>query len=130
MKKIEVVAAIIIQDGKIFCTQRANKGLIALKWEFPGGKIEPGESREEALLREIREELNSDIQIDDYFMTIEHPYESFHLTMHTYLCTLIGGDLELKEHIASCFLKPSEIGALDWAEADYPIVEKLKTLAF
>jgi 8-oxo-dGTP diphosphatase len=128
MKRIEVVAAIIIKDQKIFCTQRANQGLIALKWEFPGGKIEAGESREDALRREIREELNSEIEIERYFMTIEYPYESFHLTMHTYICSLVSGTLELKEHIASCFLEPAEIDQLDWAEADFPIVEKLKEL--
>lgn len=128
MKKIEVVAAIIINNDKIFCAQRPNKGPIGLKWEFPGGKIEKYETHSEALVREIKEELHADIQVNDYVMTVEYPYETFHLTMHAYLCTLLNDDIQLKEHIANCWLTVDELCRLDWAAADIPIVEKLKSL--
>ena len=82
MKTIEVVAAIIIDDGKVFCTQRSNKGEVALKWEFPGGKIEPGEAHEEALIREIKEELSCDIEIDEFFLTVKYQYDSFYLVIY------------------------------------------------
>ena len=90
MKHIEVVAAIIIKDNKIFCTQRSNIDEVALKWEFPGGKMEDGESREDALEREIKEELDCDININEYFMTVKHKYKTFDLAMHCYKCSLIS----------------------------------------
>ncbi|XMB86583.1 (deoxy)nucleoside triphosphate pyrophosphohydrolase [Mycoplasmatota bacterium WC44] len=126
MKKIEVVAAIVLADNKVFCAKRANKGEIALKWEFPGGKIESGETNEDALIREIKEELNSEIEIKEYFMTIEHQYSTFHLTMHSYLCELLSGNLELSEHVDSCWSSKDDLDHLDWADADIPIVTKLK----
>ncbi len=125
MKKIEVVAAIIIKDDKIFCAQRANKGPLGLKWEFPGGKIEVNESKKEALKREIKEELATDIEVNEYFMTVKHQYETFYLTMHAYLCTVINGQLTLKEHVSSCWLEKDKLLSLDWAEADIPIVNNL-----
>lgn len=125
MKTIEVVAAIFIKNNKVFCAQRANKGPLALKWEFPGGKVEENENKEEALIREIKEELLTDIEIERYFMTVNHQYETFFITMHAYICNIISGDLSLKEHVDSCWLEKDDLLSLDWAEADIPIVKKL-----
>lgn len=125
MKKYEVVAAIFVEKGKVFCAQRANKGPLALKWEFPGGKVEANESRENALIREIKEELLTDIKVNQYLMTVEHQYETFFITMHAYLCSIINGELTLKEHVNSCWLSKDDLLSLDWAEADKPIVNKL-----
>lgn len=126
MKHIEVVAAILTKEDKIFCAQRANKGPLALKWEFPGGKVEEGENFSDALIREISEELDTVIEVKDYLMTVKHQYDTFHLTMHTYFCKVIEGELTLKEHDDSCWLAVEQLDGLDWAAADIPIVEKLK----
>ena len=125
MKKVEVVAAVIQKDNKIFCAQRNLSKSMGGKWEFPGGKIEIGETKEEALVREIKEELDSDIVVDKYLMTVEHDYSTFHITMHAYLCTLVKGELTLKEHNDSIWLTKEELLSLDWAEADMPIVNKV-----
>lgn len=95
------------------------------KWELPGGKVESGETNEEALVREIKEELESDIVVDKYLMTVEHDYLTFHITMHTYLCTLVKGELILKEHNDSIWLTKEALNKLDWADADRPIVKEL-----
>ena len=97
MNNIEVVAAVIIQDGKVLCVQRPqnDKAYISLKWEFPGGKVELGENREDALLREIQEELAAEIHELQYLITVEHSYPDFHLTMHAYTCALKHGDITL-----------------------------------
>ena len=126
LKRVEVVAAIIQKDNKIFCAQRNLSKSMGGKWEVPGGKIEIGETREEALVREIREELDSDIVVDKYIMTVEHDYPTFHITMHAYLCTLVKGELILKEHNASVWSTKEELLRLDWADADKPIVDKIK----
>lgn len=97
MKQIEVVAAVICHEGKYFATQRGY-GEFKDFWEFPGGKMEPGETQEEALKREIREELDTEISVDDFLTTVEYPYPAFHLTMHCFFCSVRSGHLELKEH--------------------------------
>ena len=128
MKIVEVVAAVIRKDGKIFCAQRNLSKSMGGKWEFPGGKIEMGETREEALVREIREEFDSDIEVNEYLMTVEHDYQTFHITMYAYLCTLLNVELYLKEHNDSVWLPIEELPKLDWADADKPIVTKIMDL--
>lgn len=125
MKKIEVVAAIILENNKIYCARRADIGEVGLKWEFPGGKVEKGEVAESALVREIKEELNATVEVDKYFMTVEHQYNTFFITLHSYLCTIKEGTLRRNEHVEDKWLKIDELNCLDWAEADKPIVEKL-----
>lgn len=125
MKRIEVVAAIIKEGDRIFATQRGY-GEFKDMWEFPGGKMEAGESREEALLREIREELDTDIRVDSYLCTVEYDYPSFHLTMHCYLCSVVSGDLVLKEHESARWLDRQHLYSVDWLPADYQILPCLK----
>ena len=127
MKTIEVVAAIIFREGKVLCVQRPNntREYISLKWEFPGGKVEVGESREEALVREIREELSVDIEVSEFLMTVEHTYPDFHLTMHVFKCVLDNGEITLNEHVAHKWLSIDELDQLDWAAADIPVVKSL-----
>jgi 8-oxo-dGTP diphosphatase len=127
MKQIEVVAAIIVADGKILVTQRGY-GEYKDKWEFPGGKIEPGETPEEALRREIREELSADISVNQFVCTVEHDYPTFHLTMHNYLCQVVSGHLQLLEHEAARWLDIAHINTVDWLPADRKILPQLKTL--
>ena len=130
MKPIEVVAAIITQDGKVLCVQRGEhaKDYISFKWEFPGGKVEFGENREEALVREIKEELAAEIHELQFLMTVEHSYPDFHLTMHAYSCTLKTGEISLREHVDMKWLATEELNQLDWADADLPVVESLMDL--
>ena len=127
MKTIKVVAAIIFLGGKVLCVQRAEheREYVSLKWEFPGGKVELGESREEALVREIREELSVDIKVSEFLMTVEHTYPDFHLTMHVFKCVLEQGEISLNEHFALKWLSIDELHQLDWAAADIPVVEFL-----
>ena len=127
MKHIEVVAAVILQDGKVLCVQRPqnDKEYISLKWEFPGGKVEVGENKEDALLREIQEELAAEIHDLQYLMTVEHSYPDFHLTMHAYTCALKNGEITLREHVDMTWLSTEELNELDWAEADLPVVKQL-----
>tara|TARA_B100000676_G_scaffold309845_1_gene374614 strand:+ start:1285 stop:1677 length:393 start_codon:yes stop_codon:yes gene_type:complete len=128
VKKIEVVAAIIYHKNKILCVQRnLNKySYISKKYEFPGGKIESNETHVEALIREIFEELNMDIAVNDLFLSVDHKYPDFRLLMHTYKCTTKSQELVLNEHIDYKWLSEYEIENLDWAAADIPIVKKLK----
>lgn len=124
MKTIEVVAAIIIRDGQVFATQRGYgewKGW----WEFPGGKIEPGEGPGEALVREIREELNAEILVGELVDVVEWDYPSFHLTMHCFLCTLISGTLCLNEHDAAAWLTADTLMSLKWLPADVVLLDKI-----
>lgn len=124
MKQIEVVAAIICREGKYFATQRGY-GEFKDYWEFPGGKIEAGESREEALKREIREELDTEISVDTFLTTVECDYPAFHLTMHCFLCSVRSGHLVLKEHENATWLNREELGSVDWLPADVEVVKKL-----
>lgn len=127
MKKIEVVAAVINHNEKILCVQRGDNkyNYIAFKYEFPGGKIEEGETNEEAIKREILEELNLNITIDSNFITVNHEYPDFTLIMHSYICSCSVPELQLSEHIDYKWLDKTELKPLDWAAADIPIVDKL-----
>ena len=125
-KHIVVVAAIIVRDGRIFATQRGY-GDWKDWWEFPGGKVEPGESPEDALKREIREELATEIEVDELLATVEYDYPKFHLTMHCYLCTIISGDLKLLEHEDARWLALDELDCVKWLPADKDVIEKLST---
>lgn len=127
MKHIEVVAAIIVHDDKILCTQRSvNKyEYISKKYEFPGGKVESGESLVDAIRREVREELIMDVSVGDKFLTVNHKYPDFELTMHSFICKSVDRSFTLTEHIDFKWLGVDELGDLDWAAADLPIVDKL-----
>ena len=127
MKKIEVVAAIIQREGAYFATQRGY-GEFEGMWEFPGGKIEPGESREVALKREIQEELGVDIAIENLLCTTEYDYPSFHLTMHCYLCSVASGEIELREHKSALWLTANRLDDVAWLPADKEVIDKLKSL--
>ena len=122
-----VVAAAIFRENRVLCVQRSKhtKEYQSLKWEFPGGKVEVGESREEALVREIREELSVDIEVSEFLMTVEHTYPDFHLTMHVFKCVLDNGEITLNEHVAHKWLSIDELDQLDWAAADIPVVKSL-----
>ena len=126
MKHIEVVAAIIRKEDKIFATQRGY-GEWKDWWEFPGGKMEVGETQEEALVREIREELSAEIMVDEFFCTVEYDYPQFHLTMHCYLCSLMTDSLHLNEHEAARWLSKDELDSVKWLPADVKVVELLKS---
>ena len=125
MKTIEVVAAIIEREGKIFATQRGY-GEWKDWWEFPGGKIDEGESPEDALKREIREELATEIEVGELFTTVEYDYPKFHLTMHCYMCTVVSGKLELLEHKDAKWLSRNELDTVKWLPADLSLIEMLK----
>lgn len=125
MKTIEVVAAIIHHDGAYFATQRGY-GEFEGMWEFPGGKIEPGESREDALKREIQEELGVDITIGELLCTTEYDYPTFHLTMHCYLCSVASGEIELREHKSAQWLTAETLDSVEWLPADEKIIAKLR----
>lgn len=124
MKTIEVVAALIVHEGRIFATQRGYgewKGY----WEFPGGKIEPGETPEEALVREIREELATEICVERYVTTIEWDYPAFHLSMRCYLCSIVSGNLTLLEHEAATWLDRQNLRSVQWLPADKTILDEI-----
>ena len=125
MKQIEVVAAIIHDsEGRIFATQRGY-GEYKDWWEFPGGKMEAGETPEEALKREIWEELETRIVVERLVDTVEWDYPQFHLTMHCYLCHMESGHLELKEHEAAKWLNKDELESVNWLPADWEVVKHL-----
>ncbi|NJC26703.1 (deoxy)nucleoside triphosphate pyrophosphohydrolase [Neolewinella antarctica] len=132
MKTINVVAAVIQHAGQILCVQRGvgEHAYVSEKWEFPGGKVEAGESNEEALAREIREELHLDIVVAEFLMTIDHTYPNFRILLHTYLCTAPHRRITLTEHLSFCWLPTIELDTLDWAAADLPIVARLVSPAF
>ena len=127
MKHIEVVAAIIQHQNQTLCVQRneSKYDYISKKFEFPGGKVEAGESKEDAIIREIKEELDMDVSIVQHFLTVEHHYPDFSITMHSFLCSSPNRDLTLTEHISYQWLSWEELESLDWAAADVPIVKQL-----
>lgn len=127
MKTINVAAAIIQDKNKIFATQRGY-GEFKGGWEFPGGKIEIGETPKEALVREIQEELDVLVEVGELVEIVEYDYPSFHLTMHCFLCTMKSGNLVLKEHEAAKWLTKENLNSVDWLPADKGLVEKLKTI--
>lgn len=125
MKTIKVVAAIIQKDGKTFATQRGY-GEFQGGWEFPGGKIEEGETPEQALVREIKEELDTEIEVGELLERVEYDYPSFHLSMDCFLCSIKSGELVLKEHEDAKWLEKEQLDSVEWLPADEGVVEKLK----
>ena len=125
MKTIKVVAAIIKKNDLIFATQRGY-GDYKDGWEFPGGKVEEGETPEEALVREIKEELDADIRVGRLLDTVEYDYPDFHLSMKCFMCELISEEVILKEHEAARWLTRSELDTVDWLPADLSLIEKIK----
>ncbi len=125
MKSIEVVAGIITDSGKIFATQRGY-GDYKDFWEFPGGKMEPGETPQQALARELREELSVEVDVGEFVCTVEYDYPGFHLTMHCFYCSVTGGTLTLLEHEAAKWLDMEQIHSVDWLPADVVVVNALE----
>lgn len=125
MKTVRVAAAIIIQDDKVFATQRGY-GAFKDGWEFPGGKIEDGETPREALVREIKEELDTEIEVADFLETVEYDYPDFHLSMDCFFCTIRSGELVLKEHEAARWLTAETLDSVEWLPADLGLVADIK----
>ena len=125
MKTIEVVAAIIVRDGKIFATQRGY-GSWKGWWEFPGGKMEVGEAPQEALVREIREELDAEISVERLLETVEWDYPEFHLTMHCFMCTLESESVHLNEHEAAAWLTRETLRSVQWLPADQGLIARIE----
>ena len=125
MKTIRVVAAIIIEKEKVFATQRGY-GEFKDGWEFPGGKIELGETPETAIVREIKEELDTEIQVVKLLDTVEYDYPQFHLSMDCFICKIKSGDLVLKEHEAAKWLTKENLDSVDWLPADLSLIEKIR----
>ena len=127
MKTVKVVAAIIIENGKVFATQRGY-GEFKDGWEFPGGKIESGETSKQALVREIKEELATEIEVGELLDTVEYDYPTFHLSMDCFVCKIKSGDLELREHEAAKWLTKDSLYTVDWLPADLGLIEKIHNL--
>ncbi len=127
MKTINVVAAVIMKEGRVFATQRGY-GEFKDGWEFPGGKVEAGESPEEALRREIREELEVEVNVGDLIDTIEYDYPTFHLSMKCYACTIAGGSPHLLEHEAARWLSADQLDSVAWLPADITLIPKIAGL--
>jgi 8-oxo-dGTP diphosphatase len=125
-KRINVVGAVIVNDGKILCAQRGVAGNLPHMWEFPGGKIEPGETPEQALGREIIEELECHIVVGEHVDTTTHEYDFGIVTLTTFFCKLLDGAPRLTEHAALEWLIPADLSRLDWAPADIPAIEKIQ----
>jgi len=125
MKTIRVVAAIIIEKGKVFATQRGY-GEFKDGWEFPGGKIEEGETPEQAIVREIEEELDTEIEVVELLDKVEYDYPKFHLSMDCFVCRIKSGDLVLKEHEAAKWLAKEELYSVDWLPADLGVVREIE----
>lgn len=127
MRQIEVVAAILQRDGAYFATQRGY-GEFEGMWEFPGGKIEFGETHDVALKREIQEELGIDIIIEKLLCTTEYDYPLFHLKLHCYLCNIVSGEIVLREHKSAQWLTVDTLNSVEWLPADKEVIEKLSIL--
>lgn len=125
MKVVKVVAAIIAEKGRIFATQRGY-GEFKDGWEFPGGKIEEGETPQQALVREIQEELDTEVEVGDLLGTVEYDYPTFHLSMQCFLCRIKSGRLNLKEHEAARWLAEDELDGVDWLPADIEVLEWIR----
>ena len=125
MKTIKVVAAVIFHDGKMYATQRGY-GAWRDYWEFPGGKIEPGETPEAALIREIREELDVGITVLGHLCDVEYDYPEFHLSMGCFACRIRSGSLTLKEHESARWLRREELDTVDWLPADLALIRQLR----
>ncbi|GAB3253952.1 (deoxy)nucleoside triphosphate pyrophosphohydrolase [Nocardioides dilutus] len=126
MSHIEVVGAVIVKDGKVLCAQRGDEGNLPFKWEFPGGKIEPGESPREALQREIDEELKCLVAVGEQVESTTHDYDFATITLTTFYCTLLEGDPQLTEHAQVRWSSPEAIAELDWAPADIPAITRIQ----
>lgn len=127
MKTVKVAAAIIKDNNRIFATQRGY-GEFKDGWEFPGGKIEGNETPREALVREIKEELDIIITVEKLIDIVEYDYPNFHLTMHCFLCTIVAGDLVLKEHKAARWITKEQLGSVEWLPADLELIEKIEEI--
>ena len=127
MKTVRVVAAVIRDGDKIFATQRGY-GDFKGGWEFPGGKIEEGETPQEALVREIREELDAEIEVGELIDTVEYDYPTFHLSMDCFWAEIVSGDLILKEHEAAKWLTKAELGSVNWLPADITLIKKIRNI--
>lgn len=125
IKTIRVVAAIIIKNEEVFATQRGY-GDFKGGWEFPGGKIDAGETQEEALIREIKEELDTEVEIIELLDTIEYDYPNFHLSMDCFICKIKSGDLVLKEHEAAQWLTKETLDSVNWLPADLGLIDKIR----
>ena len=127
VKTIRVAAAVIIRDGAVYATERGY-GPWKDWWEFPGGKIEAGETAQEALTREIREELDTEISVGEKLADIEYDYPEFHLSMSCWLCTVVRGSLVLKEHESARWLRREELDEVRWLPADSAVIDKLRKM--
>ena len=129
---IEVVAAVIRHEGKYLCVQRGKSryDYVSEKFEFPGGKVEAGETQLEALKREISEELEIEIQVEKHLVSVTHHYPDFSIVLHAWLCQSFSKEIQLKEHSSMLWLLPNELHKLDWAAADLPVVEALHQIEF
>ena len=129
MKAVKVVAAIIAEKGRIFATQRGY-GEFKDGWEFPGGKIEEGETPQQALVREIQEELDTEVEVGDLLGTVEYDYSTFHLSMQCFLCRIKSGSFNLKEHEAARWLAEDELDSVDWLPADIEVLDWIRRKIF
>lgn len=126
MKNVSVVAAVIVREGRVFATKRGY-GEFEGGWEFPGGKVEDGETPEKALVREIKEELDAEIEVGEHLVTAEYDYETFHLSMRCYECSLVGEHMKLLEHSDAKWVDKEGLDGLDWLPADVQVVEAIKS---